>query len=85
MFVEALVETPVNLSKRQKEILREFENEGKNVMYITKNNLLKKTIIQNLKKQKNLKIIKKSIKDINTTNSTISPNNTKSFYDLILL
>ena len=62
-----------------------FENEGKNVMYITKNNLLKKTIIQNLKKQKNLKIIKKSIKDINTTNSTISTNNSKSFYDLILL
>ena len=30
MFVEALVETPVNLSKRQKEILKEFENEGKN-------------------------------------------------------
>ena len=30
MFVEALVETPVNLSKRQKEILKEFEDEGKN-------------------------------------------------------
>ena len=30
MFVQALVETPVNLSKRQKEILKEFETEGKN-------------------------------------------------------
>jgi molecular chaperone DnaJ len=28
MFVEALVETPVNLSKRQEELLREFEAEG---------------------------------------------------------
>ncbi len=28
MFVEAVVETPVNLTKRQQELLREFENEG---------------------------------------------------------
>jgi len=28
MFVEAVVETPVNLSKRQEELLREFEGEG---------------------------------------------------------
>ena len=28
MFVEAVVETPVNLSKRQQELLREFEKEG---------------------------------------------------------
>ena len=28
MFVEAVVETPVNLSKRQKELIREFEAEG---------------------------------------------------------
>ena len=28
MFVEAVVETPVNLSKRQEELLREFEAEG---------------------------------------------------------
>ncbi len=29
MFIEATVETPVNLSKRQKELLHEFENSGK--------------------------------------------------------
>ncbi len=29
MFVEATVETPVNLSKKQKELLREFETSGK--------------------------------------------------------
>jgi molecular chaperone DnaJ len=28
MFIEAVVETPVNLSKRQQELLREFEKEG---------------------------------------------------------
>ena len=28
MFIEAIVETPVNLSKRQQELLREFEKEG---------------------------------------------------------
>jgi len=28
MFIEATVETPVNLSKRQQELLREFEKEG---------------------------------------------------------
>jgi molecular chaperone DnaJ len=28
MYVQAVVETPVNLSKRQQELLREFEKEG---------------------------------------------------------
>jgi molecular chaperone DnaJ len=28
MFIEAIVETPVNLSKRQQQLLREFEKEG---------------------------------------------------------
>ncbi len=28
MFIEAVVETPVNLTKRQQELLREFEKEG---------------------------------------------------------
>ena len=37
------------------------------------------------KKLINKMLPKKSIKDINTTNSTISTNNSKSFYDLILL
>jgi len=30
MFIEAVVETPVNLNKRQQELLREFEKEGEN-------------------------------------------------------
>ena len=30
MFIEATVETPVNLTKRQQELLREFEQEGAN-------------------------------------------------------
>jgi molecular chaperone DnaJ len=30
MFVHAVVETPVNLTKRQQELLREFEKEGEN-------------------------------------------------------
>jgi molecular chaperone DnaJ len=30
MFIEAVVETPVNLSKRQQELLREFDKEGEN-------------------------------------------------------
>ncbi len=30
MFVEATIETPVNLTKRQQELLREFEKEGEN-------------------------------------------------------
>ena len=28
MFVQALIETPVNISKRQRELLEEFEKEG---------------------------------------------------------
>ena len=31
MFVQASVETPVNLSKKQKDLLKEFEKEGKSV------------------------------------------------------
>ena len=30
MFIEATVETPVNLNKRQQELLREFDKEGEN-------------------------------------------------------
>jgi molecular chaperone DnaJ len=30
MFIEAVVETPRNLTKRQQELLREFEKEGEN-------------------------------------------------------
>ncbi len=30
MFIEAIVETPVNLTKRQQELLRDFEKEGEN-------------------------------------------------------
>jgi molecular chaperone DnaJ len=30
MFIEAVIETPVNLTKRQQELLREFEKEGEN-------------------------------------------------------
>jgi molecular chaperone DnaJ len=30
MFVEAIVETPVNLTKRQQELLREFDKAGEN-------------------------------------------------------
>ncbi|HZT87677.1 MAG TPA: molecular chaperone DnaJ [Stellaceae bacterium] len=30
MYVQAIVETPVNLTKRQQELLREFEKEGEN-------------------------------------------------------
>ncbi len=29
MYVEVAIETPMNLTKRQKELLREFETEGK--------------------------------------------------------
>ena len=29
MYIHTIVETPVNLTKRQKELLREFEDEGK--------------------------------------------------------
>ena len=30
MYVEVMVETPVNLTKRQQELLREFEQAGEN-------------------------------------------------------
>src|SRR5216684_824907 len=30
MFIEAVIETPVNLTKRQQELLREFDKEGEN-------------------------------------------------------
>ena len=30
MYIQAIVETPVNLKKRQQELLREFEKAGEN-------------------------------------------------------
>jgi molecular chaperone DnaJ len=30
MYIQAVVETPVNLTKRQQELLREFEQAGEN-------------------------------------------------------
>jgi molecular chaperone DnaJ len=30
MYIQAIVETPVNLTKRQQELLREFEEAGEN-------------------------------------------------------
>ena len=46
-----------------------FENYGKNLMYIIENYKLKKTLFEKIKNQKNLKIIRQEVKKIEESNS----------------
>ena len=62
-----------------------FENSQKNVMHIIENKKLKKKLISNIKKNKKIKILKKSIKEIETKKTSITFDKKKQFYDMIFL
>ena len=54
-------------------------------MYIFQNKELKKKLIEIILKKKNIKLIKKNILDVNSSDGSISLNKNKFFYDLIIL
>jgi 2-octaprenyl-6-methoxyphenol hydroxylase len=62
-----------------------FEEKKKHLMYIFKNKDLKKKLDKIISKTKNIKIIKKNIKDINNEEGFIRFAKKKIFYDLIIL
>ena len=62
-----------------------FEEKNKNLMYIFKNEKLKKNLNQKIKKKKNIKIIKKNVTNVDYMNGGILLNKKKFFYDLIIL
>ena len=62
-----------------------FENDGKNLMYIVQNNKLIKIILKKIKNQKKIKIINTEIKKIDEKNSTVFFKNKKTSYDSIFL
>ncbi len=63
----------------------DFENNGKNLMYIVENKKLKKIILAIIRKEKNIKIINREITNIGIKESAIFMRNKKSIYDLIVL
>ena len=62
-----------------------FEEKNKNLMYIFKNEKLKKNLNQKIKKKKNIKLIKKNVTNVDYMNSSILLNKKNFFYDLIIL
>tara|TARA_B110000971_G_scaffold166388_1_gene170485 strand:+ start:6710 stop:7855 length:1146 start_codon:yes stop_codon:yes gene_type:complete len=62
-----------------------FEEKNKNLMYIFKNKELKKQLHKVIKKNRNIKIVKKNIINIDYTNGSIILKKKKSYYDLIIL
>ncbi len=62
-----------------------FENAGKNIMYIIQNNKIKEIILKIIKKKKNIKLINGEVKKVSTQDTSIFVRNKKIFYDLVLL
>ena len=62
-----------------------FNEKNKNFMYIFQNKNLKKKLNKIISLKKNIKIIKKNIKNINSEDSSIELDKKKKFYDLIIL
>ena len=63
-----------------------FENQGKNLMHIFKNDLVKSEMIKKIKSSKNIKLQNLPIKNINQNESFIElKKNKKIHYDLIIL
>ena len=63
----------------------QYKEKKKNLMYIFQNKELKKKLIEIILKKKNIKLIKKNILDVNSSDGSISLNKNKFFYDLIIL
>ena len=62
-----------------------FEEKNKNIMYIFQNKDLKKKLDKIILRKKKIKIIRKNIVDINSTEGFIKSDKKKLFYDLIIL
>jgi len=62
-----------------------FEEKNKNLMYIFQNKDLKKKLDKIILRKKKIKIIRKNIVDINSTEGFIKSDKKKLFYDLIIL
>ena len=62
-----------------------FSEKNKTFMYIFRNFDLKKTLLNIIKKKKNIKIIKESVNTINYENSSVFLKRKNVFYDLIVL
>tara|TARA_B100000029_G_scaffold514680_1_gene618418 strand:+ start:1119 stop:1817 length:699 start_codon:yes stop_codon:yes gene_type:complete len=62
-----------------------FENSGKNLILIVENKNLRKNLISNIKKNKKIKILKKNVKEIGVDKTSVSFENRKRYYDMILL
>ena len=78
----------INLFYQDKKSIKNFLNfkeKKKNLMYIFKNKELKKTLDTEIKKKKNIKIIKKGVTNIDYKNNSVLVNKNKFYYDLIIL
>ena len=62
-----------------------FENQGKNLMYVIENHILKKILLKKLKNQKNLKIISEPASKIDEKKSVVFFKQKMISYDLIIL
>ena len=62
-----------------------FSEDQKNLLYIIKNNDLKKVLLKKIKRKKNIKIISNEVKKVDTKNSCILFGKKSYAYDLILL
>ena len=62
-----------------------FKENKKSLLYIIKNNDLKKILIKKIKTKKNIKILNNEVKKVDTKNSSILFANKTKEYDLILL
>lgn len=62
-----------------------FNEKHRNLMYIFQNKYLKKALSKIISLKKNIKIIKKNIKEINSKDSFVTLDKKRIFYDLIIL
>ena len=62
-----------------------FKNNNKTLMYIIENKKLKNILLENIKKEKNISIIKKEVKKISLDDTAIFLGNKKYNYDLVVL
>jgi len=77
----------INLFFEDKNIIKNFLNfkENKNLMYVFKNENFRKQLNKNILTNKNIKLIKKNITEIDYKNSAVSIGKKNFFYDLIIL
>ena len=62
-----------------------FNNSGKNIIFIVQNKNLKKILISNINKNKKIKILKQDIEKIGVNDTTVFFKKKKKYYDMILL